>query len=75
MKKNNGVLKKFGLKVKRLRLQKRWTQKNLALRSKLHRNYISDVERGQRNIALQAIFQIAKGLEIKIKDLMDLENE
>ena len=75
MKKNNVVLQKFGLKVKRLRLQKRWTQKNLALRSQLHHNYISDVERGQRNIALQAIFKLAKGLEIKIKDLMDLENE
>ncbi|MDD3383953.1 MAG: helix-turn-helix transcriptional regulator [Bacilli bacterium] len=45
------------------------TQEELAYRSNLHRNYISDVERGRRNISLIAIYKIAEGLNVSLDAL------
>ena len=67
------LLKIFGNYIKSLRLQRNWTQSELAARSSLHINYISDVEKGRRNISLKNIYKIAKAFEIKIKKLMSFE--
>ena len=61
--------KEFGHKVKSMRKQNGLSQEELAERSKLHRNYISDVERGQRNLSLDAILKLAMGLGIHIREL------
>lgn len=63
------VLVDFGERVRFLRLELRWSIDKLSEASNLHRNYISDVERGQRNISLKAIHQLANGLGVEIKDL------
>jgi len=60
---------KFGLKLKELRLVRKITQGQLAYLSGLHRNYISDTERGRRNVSLRCIEKIALGLNCEIKDL------
>lgn len=59
----------FGLRVKTLRKHSGLSQEELAERSKLHRNYISDVERGRRNLSLDALLKLASGLGISIRDL------
>ncbi len=59
----------FGHKVRQIRLKKNISQEELGFRSGLSKNYISDVERGRRNVSLQTIEKIAKGLEVAIKDL------
>jgi len=58
----------FGERVKRLRISCEMSQEELAFRSGLHRNYISDVERGQRNVSLKALEKFAKGLGVGIRD-------
>lgn len=45
------------------------SQEELAFRSGLHRTYISDVERGFRNVSLENIQNIANALEISISEL------
>lgn len=55
--------------MKETRLGQKITQEELSFRSGLHRNYISDTERGTRNISLEAIEKIAKGLDVEIADL------
>ncbi|MEG0315244.1 MAG: helix-turn-helix transcriptional regulator [Erysipelotrichaceae bacterium] len=60
---------KLGIKIRSLRQNKNLSQEQLSALTKLHRNYISDVERGQRNISIVAIYRIAEGLDIEIKDL------
>ena len=37
----------------------------------LSKNYISDVERGTRNVSLKAIDQFARGLGVTLKDLFN----
>lgn len=66
------IEKKFGEKVRALRKQLNISQEELSFRSGLHKNYVSDVECGRRNVSLRAIEQFAEGLEVSIKELMDL---
>jgi transcriptional regulator with XRE-family HTH domain len=60
----------FGLAMKNLRLNKNMSQEELAFSSGLHRTYISDVERGNRNISLSNIFKIAKALDVSPSRLL-----
>jgi len=45
----------------------------MAERADLHRTYVSDVERGARNISLQSIVKLAGALEISIANLFPEE--
>lgn len=64
------IKKRFGDRLRQIRKQKKISQEELAFRAKLHRTYISDVERGSRNISIENIEKIAKSLRIKISDLL-----
>jgi transcriptional regulator with XRE-family HTH domain len=64
------ILKKFGGRIKALRIEKGLTQEHLAEKSGLHKNYIGMIERGERNPSLINIEKIAKGLGISISELM-----
>lgn len=60
----------FAANVKRIRLEKSLTQEKLAELSELHPNYISSVERGQRNISICNIERIARALSVSMPDLL-----
>jgi CheY-like chemotaxis protein/DNA-binding XRE family transcriptional regulator len=45
------------------------TQEELAERADLHRTYISDVERGARNLSLESISKLAVALEVSVATL------
>lgn len=64
------ILHQFGNRVKELRTQSKLTQEQFAQKTRLHKNYIGMVERGERNPSLINIQVIAKGLEISISELM-----
>ena len=63
------IEQKFGLKVKELRMLEHISQEELAFRCQLSKNYVSDVERGRRNISLKSIEKFANGLNIEVKEL------
>jgi transcriptional regulator with XRE-family HTH domain len=60
------ILVKFGERVRSLRKLSNISIEELAYRCDLNRNYLSDVERGKRNLSLIAINKIAKGLDVPI---------
>ncbi|WP_338974590.1 helix-turn-helix transcriptional regulator [Spiroplasma endosymbiont of Tricholauxania praeusta] len=64
------LLNAFGKRMKTLRNQKgrKFSQEKLGEASGLHRNYISDAERGTRNVSLVAILKIINGLDSSISD-------
>ena len=53
---------KFGKTVRRLRLEKGWTQEVLADRARLHPTYVGGIERGERNVGLDNIIRLARAL-------------
>lgn len=63
------IEQRFGNKIKELRLIQKISQEELSFRSGLSKNYISDVERGTRNVSLKAIEKLAQGLGIEEKEL------
>ncbi|MDB6033479.1 MAG: helix-turn-helix domain protein [Verrucomicrobiales bacterium] len=60
---------RFGDTVKAFRSELGISQEELAGRSGLHRTYISDVERGARNVSLKTIEKLAIALEISVSAL------
>lgn len=67
------VKKIFGTSVKAWRKRKGFSQEELAERAALHRTYISDVERGARNLSLESITRLARALEISVATLFPPE--
>ena len=64
---------KFGHRIKELRLKQNISQEELAFRCGLSKNYISDVERGTRNVSLKSIEKIATGFAVNLKELFDFK--
>ena len=62
---------KFGKKVREVRLNKKMSQGDLAKILGVHPTYISSVERGVRNMALNNIERLAKALGISIGKLVE----
>lgn len=52
------IKEKFGLKVKSLREEKQISIEHLANISNVDRNYISDIEKGKRNISITIMEKI-----------------
>lgn len=48
----------------------RLTQEEVAERARLHRTYISDIERGARNLSLRSLVELARALEMQASDLV-----
>lgn len=66
----------FGRVIKCIRLEKGISQERLAELVELHRTYISDIERGGRNVSLVNIYRIAEGLEVRVFEIFqELEKE
>ncbi|TAG72946.1 MAG: XRE family transcriptional regulator, partial [Runella slithyformis] len=63
---NEMVLQKFGARLKALRQAQKISQEQLSERAGIDRSYISDVERGLRNIALQNIDNLANALAVPV---------
>ena len=59
----------FGMSVRGRRNLLGISQEELAERANLHRTYISDVERGARNLSLESIEKLAQALDISISAL------
>jgi transcriptional regulator with XRE-family HTH domain len=59
----------LGIRVRKLRKALKWSQERMAEACGMHWTYIGQVERGERNLTLQSIQAIAKGLNVKISDL------
>jgi CheY-like chemotaxis protein/DNA-binding XRE family transcriptional regulator len=51
------------------------SQEQLAGRAGLHRTYVSDIERGARNLSLESIDKLAKALEIPVSTLFSRLSE
>lgn len=60
---------RFGLRLRKLRKKKGWTQVELADYLGLRRTYVSDLERGKRNVSLLTMEVIARGFKLSVSQL------
>lgn len=71
----DNINKAFGKHLRKLRTDRKLSQEELAFYADLHRTYIGQIERGEKNITLKNLEKIANSLSISLKDLMDFEKD
>ncbi len=64
------LLRQVGTTVRRLRLERGWSQDALSDRSGLHRAHIGEIERGETNVTLQTLKTLADTLKVRMTDLL-----
>jgi len=62
--------KRIGENVRKFRKKRGMTQETLAEKANLHPVYISQVERADRAITIDALLKITKALGIKLRDVV-----
>ncbi|MBO06610.1 MAG: transcriptional regulator [Parcubacteria group bacterium] len=70
-KKVTKINKSVGSKIRQIRNKKGWSQEQLAFEANLHRAYIGQVERGEKNMGIQNLENISRALGISIKKMFD----
>ncbi len=65
----------FGETIKKIRLKKGLSQETLSFEADIDRTYISDIEKGERNVSIQVSYKLASALQISFSDLIkEIEN-
>ena len=68
---DDDIVKRIGLNITIIRECRGLTQEKLAELAGLHRAYIGQIERGEKNIGLRNLEKIAKALKVDIRVLVD----
>jgi transcriptional regulator with XRE-family HTH domain len=63
------IRERFGFAVKVRREELELTQEDLAHKAGIHRTYLSDIERGTRNLSLVNIERVAAALALPMSEL------
>ncbi|GBL02882.1 helix-turn-helix domain-containing protein [Glaciecola sp. KUL10] len=66
----NDLAAKVGAKIRTLRKEKGYSQERLALTAKLDRSYVGRIERGEVNITIETLFQLADTIGCDAKTLL-----
>jgi transcriptional regulator with XRE-family HTH domain len=67
------INEKVGFNIRIIREERGLSQEKLAALAGLHRAYIGQVERGEKNIGLKNLEKIAKTLEVPVRTLVDTD--
>jgi transcriptional regulator with XRE-family HTH domain len=67
---SNELLRALGAAVRTVRLARGLTQERLAEGAGLHTTYVSDIERGRRNVGVINLDRLATALSIDLPTLM-----
>lgn len=70
----NELNKKIGEKIVILRTGKGWSQSDLARASLKDRQAIEKLENGKVNPTIYTLFEVAKGLGVELKELVDFKS-
>ena len=61
--------KQLGMRIRYLREQKKMTLEDLSFDAGINKNYLSDLERGNRNPTIKIVSRIAEALGITLEEL------
>lgn len=66
---------RFWKRIVELRKAKWLSQEKLGFLSKIHRTYISEIERWEANVSLEHIGKLAKSLWVDLSQLFNFKND
>ncbi len=64
-------LKKLGLHIRKLRLQRGLTQSDIGIDMDNYAEQVGRIERGQLNVTICTLKKIAESLEVSLSELLD----
>jgi transcriptional regulator with XRE-family HTH domain len=70
---NSPLLRRIGARARKARIAKGLSQEKVAFDAELDRSYVSGLERGEFNVSVLKLAQIAKVLGIRLSSLLDGE--
>ncbi len=65
------IRQRLAVNLRRLRQQNGLSQEQFAFEVKIHRTYISDLERGARNPTIEIVDRLATFLKVPVGSLLD----
>lgn len=68
---NQNTVQKLGLKIRIERQKKKISQEKLAELANLNRNFVGMIERGETNVTVRNLENIANALNLEIQDLFN----
>lgn len=68
----SNINEEVGFNIRRIREERGLSQEELAALAGLHRAYVGQIERGEKNIGLKNLENIAKALEVPVRFLVDV---
>lgn len=72
---NPSIQKQFGANLQRVRMEKGLSLRALAANCNLDDSNISKIEQGKFDIQLSTLFELAKGLGVEARVLLEFEGE
>lgn len=70
MEKRHPNLVKIGKRIREARKRKGYSQESFAAEAQLGRTYMGRIERGEQNVSIQNLIQIAIALKIELSELV-----
>ena len=70
---DNTLLTRFGKNLEAIRKQKKLSYRELASRCNVDPSGISKIEKGRKNITLITLIDLATGLDVQPKKLLDFD--
>lgn len=67
----DSLLKDFGENLKKIRDERRLSLRQLSANCSIDYSDLAKIEKGQRNVTLSTVFDIAEGLSVPPKRLLD----
>jgi transcriptional regulator with XRE-family HTH domain len=60
----------LGNRIREFRLKRGFSQESFADHCGIHRTYMGGIERGKRNLTIQTVLTIARGLDMSMSELL-----
>lgn len=65
------IRQRLAANVRQQRLERGWSQEDLAVQAELHHNQISSIERARSSVGIDLVEKLARALKVKAGDLLD----
>lgn len=65
------IRERLARNLRRLRLERGWSQEQFALEAEIHRTYVSDLERSARNPTITVVEKLAIALGVSASRLLE----
>jgi transcriptional regulator with XRE-family HTH domain len=65
------ICQRVGDRIRKLRMQRKWTQQMLADHADIGQDHLSELERGKKEIGIRVLERIAEALDVRLTEFFE----